>query len=469
MPVILARHSHQAEALIPLLGAATMLATIRPVEMPTPEALLADRNDFMAEIGRLGHQAVPASPLVRLKEWIVHQIPRPSPSLTLQRKERQRMSALLVKATLVLSMVFGSAGGTVALAGNSLPDSPLYPAKLTMEQMRLSATVDPADQAALHLSLAQERVQEMVRLALAGTVPGEPTLLRLETHLGQTLELAAQLPDDAMAGLLAQAQQMAQAQEQELSQTQMHVAEPAQEPLRQASRLLNQMRQEAEDGLQDPQTFRWRHGHGRPPEAPLQPTVTPTPGGNPDCPTGECEPVGDEHRYGPQPEQPSPGAPGGNPDCPTGGCEPVGDEHRYGPQPEQPGPGAPGGNPDGTCTDCEPAGDQHQYGPQPEQPGPGEPGGNPDGTCTDCEPAGDQHQYGPQPEQPGPGEPGGNPGGACTDCEPAGDEHQNGQQPEPPSGNDGEETTPPDSSPSDQGNSQGDGGDHAGHEGGQHR
>jgi hypothetical protein len=324
------------------------------------------------------------------------------------------MSALLVKATLIFTMIFGSAGGAAALAAESLPGSPLYPAKLAMEQVRMDMARDPADQAALQLTLAQVRTQEIERVALAGSVPDDATLTRLQTHLNQALRLAAQLPDDAMLGLLTQVRQMTQTQEQALQQAQTRAAEPAQEPLRQATRLLNQVRQDAEAGLQDPQTFRWRHTEGRPPEAPPQPTMMPRPGGV----ITPTTPISSPQRVGP---------------CPTGNCEPAGDQNQYGPQPGQPGPGEPGGNPDGTCTDCEPAGDQNQYGPQPDQPGPGEPGGNPDGTCTDCEPAGDQNQNGPQPDQ--------------------GSDN---------SGSNSEETTPPDSSPSDHGGGQGGNGGQSG-------
>jgi len=100
IPTILARHPAQAEALAPLLNAATALNAIRPVEMPSPEALSADRNDFLAEIAHLQIQPVSPGPLARLQEWIAHQIPR-NP---LQRKEQRRMSALLVKATLIISI-----------------------------------------------------------------------------------------------------------------------------------------------------------------------------------------------------------------------------------------------------------------------------------------------------------------------------------------------------------------------------
>jgi hypothetical protein len=396
IPTILARYPAQSEALAPLLNAATALNAIRPVEMPSVETLSADRNNFLAEIAHLQAQPVSPGPFVRLQEWIAHQIPQ-NP---LQRKEQRRMSALLVKATLILSMAFGSAGGAAALAANSLPDSPLYAAKLAVEQTRLKAATGPAEQAELHMTLAQVRVREMERQALAGKVPDEATVLRLQMHLDQALQLAGQLSDDSLLSFLTQARETIQNQEQTLKQVQARAAQPAQEPLSQAGSLLSQARQDVEAGLEDPNTIRWRTTEGRPVEVPSQPTIVPGPGGNPDCPTGDCEPVGDENQYGPQPDQPGPGQPGGNPDCPTDDCEPVGDEHHYGSQTDELSPGQPGGNPDCPTDDCEPVGDENQYGPQPDQPGPGEPDGNPDCPTDDCEPVGDEHHNGQQPAQP---------------------------------------------------------------------
>jgi hypothetical protein len=424
LPAVLARYPAVAEDLAPLLSAATSLGALQAVEAPAPEAQLADRNEFLSQVAEFRGQAVSPGPLARLKGWIARLLPWSVSQPSSYRKEQRRMSVVLAKIALVVSLAFGSTGGTLAVAANSLPDSPLYPAKLSMEQARLNLAANSADQAALHLSLAQTRAQEMEQVALAGGVPDEPTLTRLQTHLNTGLGLAAQLSDEAMRGWLIQAQQMIQAQEQAMIQVQASAAGPAQEPLQQASRYLNQAGQEVETGLRDPQTFRWRHGENRPSDAPAQPSPMPDPTGAAGpatpCPNGDCQPVGDQNRYGPQPEQPGPGAPGGNPDGTCTDCQPVGDQNRYGPGPEMPGPGAPGGNPDGTCTDCQPVGDQNQYGPQPEQPGPGAPGGNPDGTCTDCQPVGDQNQYGSQPEQPASSPDSGNQSGNSGDSSSSG-------------------------------------------------
>jgi hypothetical protein len=190
---ILANWPTQAETLKPLLMAATALEAIQAVDMPAPEAQLADRNEFLAQIDSMQAGPVSRELLVRLRRWMAHPIPQPTPGSTFQRKEQRRMSVLLVKVSLIFGMIFGSAGGAAALAANSLPDSPLYPAKLAMEQARLAMATDAAQQASIYLHMARTRSQEMQRLALAGEVPDEGTQLRLKEHLNQALQLAAQL------------------------------------------------------------------------------------------------------------------------------------------------------------------------------------------------------------------------------------------------------------------------------------
>ncbi len=408
LPTILADFPAEAETLRPLLEAAASLTTLPPVELPSPAALQVDRADFLAEVARLQQQPVSVNPLVRLKEQVIHALPWSTLNLTNPRKEQRRMSALLLKVAVVLTLLFGSAGTTAALAANSLPDSPLYPVKMALEEARLAVTTDPAQLGQLHLTLAQIRTQEMAQLALKGEQPDAAVANRLQLHLNQALRLAGELPDEAMAGLLTQTRQMVQTQTQQLAQTQAQVGEPLQEPLRQAVRLLNQAGQEAEAGLQDPLTFRYRFGRNRPDDALPQPepepgrgraaepteeplpTEEPSPTEEP-LPTGEpeptTEPVGDQNQYGHESDT-LPGHYGQPCDTP-GECEPVGDEHKYGQEPEVE-PGQHGEN-CATPGECEPVGDEHKYGQENgESPGPAESQPQPEppaGPPTDTPPA----------------------------------------------------------------------------------
>lgn len=420
---LLDRHATAQPALAELLGAAAALEPLRAVEMPTPERRAHDRNQFLSEATRTARQSVSAGPLVRVKEWFAHLFAWQVAAGPILQREPRRMNALMLKFVLVVAMLFGSAGGTAVAAANSLPGSPLYPAKMAMEQARLQVAADPSDQAQLHMILAQLRTKEIEKLALKGTEPGQAVLQQLQQHVNYALQLAAGMPDEEMQGTLAAWQQEIQQRERALQQAQLRVAEPAQEPLRQALQILQQTQQQLQAGQENGQAFRWQHALGLEPDDAVDAAAG-------DC--EDCEPVGDEFKYqrGPDAGQPSPGEPGGNQYRNCTDCDPDGDQSQYGPGPDQPGPGEPGGNTTAPCVDC--GGEQHQYGPGPDQPGPGQPGGNPTAPCDDCDGDGEQSQYGPGPEQPGPGEPGGAVDPPCDGCEGDGEQHQRGEPPAEP-------------------------------------
>ncbi len=377
----------EAADLRPLLHAATTLETLRPVETPAAESLVSDRNEFLAQVTELQLQPVSPTPIARLKDWISQPRFRSVTTSRQQQKEIRKMSALVLKAALILVFAFGSLGGTLAAAADSLPDSAVYPLKLAMEQARLTFRNDPSEQAKMHLAFAQERSQEMVRLAAKGEVPEEALLTRMQTHMRTAYQLAAQAGKEQMQGLLTQARNMTQASGQDLEAAQEQVQERAQDRLQQASGMMFRWQQEAEAGLQDPGSFRWRFGPGGP------------------CDAGDCEPTfgdGDQEQ-----NQHGPGAP----PCEGEECEPpYGDgdqeQHQFGP-----------GGPPCEGEDCELPGDgnqeQHQYGP-----------GGPSCEGEECEPPygdGDQQQ---NQYQHGPGAP------PCEgeDCEPPGDGNQQQNQ-----------------------------------------
>jgi hypothetical protein len=355
-------------ALEPLVHTAAQLAALMPVEAPSADEQQADRAAFVAAVRKLQQQPVSPSLSARLNRWIA----RTGRFRNENRsdKERQTMIILAVKLLVVLGLSLGSTGGALALAEQSLPDSPLYGVKLTLEDLAVRLQTDPAEQATLYLAQAQARVRELLRLAEQGGTPDEALLLRLRERLEWAFAAASDLTDPQLAQWCAQARQTLQSQEQAMASALTTAPAAAREQLQTALTLITQARQQAHTGEQDPAEFRLR----RPWESD---------GNNP----------GQGGSQGPQPDQPGPGQPGGNPDAtPT----PLGDANRYGPQPDQPGPGQPGGNPDATPT---PTGDANRYGPQADQPGPGQPGGNPDATPT---PLGDPVRHGPPTDRPQP-------------------------------------------------------------------
>jgi hypothetical protein len=73
--------------------------------------------------------------------------------------------ATVVTIVLVFLLI---GGGTVVAAGNSMPDSPLYPVKLATEQARLTLTPSQIGKARLCAELADRRVVEIVYMASKG-------------------------------------------------------------------------------------------------------------------------------------------------------------------------------------------------------------------------------------------------------------------------------------------------------------
>jgi hypothetical protein len=92
-----------------------------------------------------------------------------------------------VSGVLVISLV---AGASVASA-DSLPDEPLYGLKVASEHVRLALAQSPEDRAAVWLSMAEHRLAEAERLAVAGREP--EALVAASAYGTQLAEAAAEL------------------------------------------------------------------------------------------------------------------------------------------------------------------------------------------------------------------------------------------------------------------------------------
>ena len=91
----------------------------------------------------------------------------------------RRATAVIVVIVLLLA---GS--GTVAAAGNSMPDEPLYQVKLATEAVRLTLTPSALGKAELYVKLADKRVAEIIKMADKGkTKQVERATQRLNTQL----------------------------------------------------------------------------------------------------------------------------------------------------------------------------------------------------------------------------------------------------------------------------------------------
>lgn len=369
LPDIMADFSENDPALLSLLQAAQKLEPARAVIMPSAELQRADRKNFMSTINDL--PVTNESWFKQAGFWLGSLIGLPAAKLRGSTKEWSPMSMLISRVILTLVLLVGAAGGTAVAAADSLPDTPLYGIKTAIEEFQLGLTNDPVDQAYMHLTLAQTRIQEMEKLALQGGTPGEATLTRLQNHLETALKLAANAPDDHMNGILTQAQLMLQAGSQAMLQTQLRARENAQEALGNAYQLMHRIGLDIETGLQEPQTFRWRYMHNRPEDLPEPPAITPNPGGviTHTMPITHTPPITTPVQAGPGY---GPGEPGGNPESPNGpnADEPPGygpGEPGYGPgEPADygngPGPGTPPEDPGSGGTNSANSGGNSQSG-----------------------------------------------------------------------------------------------------------
>ena len=95
-----------------------------------------------------------------------------------------------------------ASGGTVAAAGNSMPDEPLYPVKLATETVRLTLTPSALGKAELYVKLVDKRVDEIIKMADKGKMKHvERTAQRLNTYLVMAANLAAPeaVPEEVLA------------------------------------------------------------------------------------------------------------------------------------------------------------------------------------------------------------------------------------------------------------------------------
>lgn len=91
---------------------------------------------------------------------------------------------------IVLVLVLGS-GVTVAAAGNSMPDEPLYPVKIIAERVQLTLTPSSLRKAELHARLADRRVTEILYLANKGKPERmESATRRLNNNLARIAALS---------------------------------------------------------------------------------------------------------------------------------------------------------------------------------------------------------------------------------------------------------------------------------------
>jgi len=97
-----------------------------------------------------------------------------------------RLQQRWVTAVAIVLVVLLTTSGTVAIASNRMPDSPLYEIKLATERVQLTLTFSEMRKAELHAGIADKRVNEIIYLADKGS-PEEISQITdsLDSHLSE--------------------------------------------------------------------------------------------------------------------------------------------------------------------------------------------------------------------------------------------------------------------------------------------
>lgn len=102
-------------------------------------------------------------------------------------------------AAIIISALLITGGTTAYAAQESLPDSALYPVKLTTEKAHLAFTPSDAGKAKLHIAFAERRVQEMAEMGRRGKAEELAGLtVALTHHLEQAKNLTGAVADEGI-------------------------------------------------------------------------------------------------------------------------------------------------------------------------------------------------------------------------------------------------------------------------------
>jgi hypothetical protein len=268
---------------------ASTLAQVRSLDaVPerNPAHAQAGRRAFLTEASKL-RPAVSSDPKSRHMGWT-----------NIFRKERSPMFTL-ARIVLLAALALGGTGVTAYAAQESLPDQALYPVKTWIEDVRLGLASGPQADFDLLLNFIEERIEEIETLVAEGQPVPTNVATRLQLQLQQMTRLAAEMEDPAMLQAMEQVHERSQIQIQILEKLRLNAPEDM-KALELATQAMHNIRNAAEDAIQDPLGFRLHQGTNRPDDAPEMPDNQ--------TPNGIGEGPGDGQGQGPQgPQEPKKG------------------------------------------------------------------------------------------------------------------------------------------------------------------
>ncbi len=204
------------------------------------------------ELAKTFPQAVTTEGQPRHTRWMhpLQQIFKP------QRKEQSPMFGVLGTILLVISLVIGGGGITIAAAQNSLPDQALYPVKTWSEESRAGLTTNAQTRLELALAYTQRRAEEMQEMLQAGQTPPEAVQQRMQAEIDLAVRLASGQPDDKAAQSFDQIRQRLRLEEQALGQLDAPANPKAAALLTHTRTMLRDRLQLCDEGVQDPAAIR---------------------------------------------------------------------------------------------------------------------------------------------------------------------------------------------------------------------
>lgn len=182
-----------------------------------------------------------------------------------QGKEKRKMSPALVSILVALTLFFGGGGIGIAAAQDSLPDTWLYPLKLTGEDIQMALTSDVQEKMNLELDFSQNRLNEIIQMIKNDQIPGDKVFTRLDNHLMTALNLAA-FTSTQNSGELTMLQNRVQEQIRLMEQQRMESNTAADAALLRTRSILENQYRQINERIKSIDSPGGRNGAGNPPE-----------------------------------------------------------------------------------------------------------------------------------------------------------------------------------------------------------
>jgi hypothetical protein len=165
-----------------------------------------------------------------------------------RRKEHSPMFSTFGTIMLIVALVFGGSGVTVAAAQNSMPDQLLYNLKLLSESTLLNLTSSPESQFNLALGFETRRADEILTIFGSGGVLSAEVVTRFQNQIDQAIRLALNLSDDQVPQAFEQLQTRLQTQQQSFIQVQANGSSTAEAAMIQTREMIQERLQILETG-----------------------------------------------------------------------------------------------------------------------------------------------------------------------------------------------------------------------------